>query len=256
MRRSGIEGEGVAWAIGAFVASLLIGLLVEPFRATIGLENVVILYLLVVVAAAGVGGRAAGIVAAVSAALAYNFFFTTPYETLQIDSWGQVTTVMLLFVAGLLASLGGRAGRRAKAEAREEAAALRMLTAVNLAVARGDRDADQVAAEHLRELLGARAVHVVRAHPGGERVVAWAGEALEPDPGSLPRLDEEGRIPAGHRRSVGGTLVLPAQGAVVALVHSGRRVGSLVVVPAANRPVLRSTRMAIAATAHALAMAR
>ena len=82
MRRSGIEGEGVAWAIGAFVASLLIGLLVEPFRDSIGLENVVVWYLLVVVAAAGVGGRAAGIVAAVSAALAYNFFFTTPYETL------------------------------------------------------------------------------------------------------------------------------------------------------------------------------
>ena len=57
MRRSGIDGEGVAWAIGAFVASLLIGLLVEPFRGTIGLENVVICYLLVVVAAAAIGGR-------------------------------------------------------------------------------------------------------------------------------------------------------------------------------------------------------
>jgi hypothetical protein len=51
-RRAGLDGEGVGWAVGAFVASLLIGLLVEPFRGTIGLENVVILYLLVVVAAA------------------------------------------------------------------------------------------------------------------------------------------------------------------------------------------------------------
>jgi hypothetical protein len=50
-RRAGLDGEGVGWAVGAFVASLLIGLLVEPFRGTIGLENVVILYLLVVVAA-------------------------------------------------------------------------------------------------------------------------------------------------------------------------------------------------------------
>jgi hypothetical protein len=78
MRRSGIDGEGVAWAIGAFVASLPIGLLVQPFRDTIGLENVVILYLLVVVAAAGIGGRAAGIVATLSAALAYDYFLTTP----------------------------------------------------------------------------------------------------------------------------------------------------------------------------------
>jgi hypothetical protein len=82
MQRTGIDGEGVAWAVGAFVASLLIGVLVEPLRETIGLENVVILYLLVVVAAAGIGGRAAGLVAALSAALAYDYFLTTPITPL------------------------------------------------------------------------------------------------------------------------------------------------------------------------------
>ena len=51
-RRPSLDGAGVGWAVGAFVASLLIGLLIEPFRGTIGLENVVILYLLVVVVAA------------------------------------------------------------------------------------------------------------------------------------------------------------------------------------------------------------
>jgi pimeloyl-ACP methyl ester carboxylesterase len=74
VRRTRIDGEGVAWAAGAFVASLLIGVFVEPFRETIGLENVVILYLLVVVAAAGIGGRAAGMTAALSAALCYDYF--------------------------------------------------------------------------------------------------------------------------------------------------------------------------------------
>ena len=34
-RRTSLDGEGVAWAVGAFVASLLIGLLVEPFRGAI-----------------------------------------------------------------------------------------------------------------------------------------------------------------------------------------------------------------------------
>jgi hypothetical protein len=42
---------------------------------------------------------------------------------------------------------------------------------------------------------------------------------------------------------------------VVDLVRRNRRVGSLVVVPAEDRPILRSTRMAIAAVAHALATA-
>jgi hypothetical protein len=42
---------------------------------------------------------------------------------------------------------------------------------------------------------------------------------------------------------------------VVDLVHDGRRVGSLMVLPERDRPLLRTTRMAIAATAHALATA-
>ena len=88
-------------------------------------------------------------------------------------------------------------------------------------------------------------------------VVAQAGPAGgDLDLDGLPHLDEEGRIPSGHRRSVGGTLVLPAQGAVVDLVRRDRRVGALVIVPAEDRPILKTTRMAIAATAHALANAR
>ena len=97
----------------------------------------------------------------------------------------------------------------------------------------------------------------MRVTPDGDLVVALAGQAGgDLDLDGLPHLDEEGRIPSGHRRSVGGTLVLPAQGAVVDLVRRDRRVGALVIVPAEDRPILKTTRMAIAATAHALANAR
>lgn len=252
-RYTEIDGEGAFWAVAGFVASVVVGVVLRPLRESAGLENVVVVYVIVVAATAAIGGRTAGLASSLSAALAYNYFFTTPYQTLRIDSWEQVATVVLLFVAGLLASLGGRASRRASVEAREEAAALQLLTAVNLAAARGG-DADRVAAEGLQELLDARAVFVVRDEPGGRRVAAAAGDHDGlPDPAGLPHLDEEGRIPSGHRRSVGGVLVLPAEGAVVDLVQHGRRVGSLVVVPQADRPLLRATRMSIAATAHALA---
>jgi hypothetical protein len=76
----------------------------------------------------------------------------------------------LLFVAGVLASLSGRAGRRARVEARDEAAAIQLLTTVNLVAARGG-DMDRVATEGLREL------RVVRADQDGELVVAQAGQA-------------------------------------------------------------------------------
>ena len=55
-----IDGEGVAWAAAGFAASLLIGVVVEPFRGSVGLENVALSYVLVVVVTATVGGRAAG----------------------------------------------------------------------------------------------------------------------------------------------------------------------------------------------------
>ncbi len=200
-RYTEIDGEGAFWAVAGFVASVVVGVALRPLRESAGLENVVVVYVIVVALTAAIGGRMAGLASSLSAALAYNYFFTTPYETLRIDSWEQVTTVVLLFVAGLIASLGGRASRRASVEAREEEAALRLL----------------------------------------------------PELARLPHLDEEGRIPSGHRRSVGGVLVLPAEGVVVDLVQHGRRVGSLVVLPQADHPLLRVTRMSIAATAHALA---
>jgi K+-sensing histidine kinase KdpD len=261
MRRSDrsleIDGEGAFWAVAGFAASLVVGVTLRPLRESAGLENVVVVYVIVVALAAAIGGRTAGLATSLAAALAYNWFFTTPYETLQIDSAEQVATVVLLFVAGLLASLGGRATRRARVEAREEADVLQVLTAVNLTAARRGLKADVVAAEGLHHLLDARSVGVVRDGPEGDLVVASAGQPVDDlDLGSLPHLDEEGRIPSGHRRSVGGTLVLPAEGAVVDLVRRDRRVGALVIVPAEDRPILRETRLGIAAIAHALANAR
>jgi K+-sensing histidine kinase KdpD len=251
-----VEGEGAAWGAAGFVASIVLGVALRPVRASIDLESVVIIYVIIVALCAALGGRLAGFFASLSAALAYNFFFTTPYETLRIDSWGQVLTVALLFVAGVLASLSGQAGRRARVEARDEAAAIQLLTTVNLTAARGG-DVDRVAAEGLRELLTARAVQVVRADQDGDLVVAQAGQVgRDLDPAGLPHLDEEGHLPPGHLRAVGGTLVLPAQGVAVDLVRGRQRVGTLVVMPEPDRPLLRPTRMAIAATAHALALAR
>src|SRR6266702_826791 len=243
-----IDGEGMVWGGAGFAASLIVGVALSPFRSSMGLENVVIVYLAVVAVAAAIGGRAAGLVSSLSAALSYNFFFTTPYYTLRIDSAGQVITVVLLFAGGLL-------GRLAGAQAREEADAIRLLHAVTLAAA-SSQGPDRVAATGLLDLLGARSVQVVRADRGGDRVVAAACEPVSPpDLAALPHLDQDGHIPSGHLRSVGGTLVLPAEGTAIDLVREGRRVGTLVILPAADRPLLRTTRTAIAAIAHALAMA-
>jgi K+-sensing histidine kinase KdpD len=254
-RRTSLDGEGAAWAVGAFVASLLIGLLVEPFRGTIGLENVVICYLLVVVAAAAVGGRAAGIVAAVSAALAYDFFLTTPYHTLVIDSLAQVITVVLLVVTGVVVSIGGRIRRRSAAAAEAHADAIRVLHRVSEAAAAGAA-VDRVAAEGLQELLGARRVSVLHRSPAGFAVTVDIGETQAPlDLEALTHLDREGRIPPGHHRVLDGTMVLPLEGVALDLVARQQPVGYLVVIPGRDVPADRTIRLAVAAMANQVAVA-
>jgi hypothetical protein len=162
--------------------------------------------------------------------------------------------VLFLVLVAAAAAVGGRTSRRAGAAAREEASAIRMLNVVGLAAAEGG-EADQVAARELLDLLGARAISVVRVGGEGDWVSAHAGEAHDRlDPAALPRLDQEGRVPPAHLRAVGGMLMLPAGGVAVDLVHHGRRVGSLVIEPEVDRPQLRSTRMAVAAVAHILAL--
>jgi K+-sensing histidine kinase KdpD len=254
-QRTSLDGEGVVWAVGAFVASLLIGLLVEPFRGTIGLENVVILYLLVVVAAAAIGGRAAGIVAAVSAALAYDFFLTSPYHTLAIDSLAQVITVVLLLATGVVVSIGGRVRRRSAAAAEAHAEAIRLLHQLTQAAAAGG-PVDRVAAEGLRELLGARRVSVLHRSPAGFAVTVDIGETHAPlDLEALTHLDREGRIPSGHHRVLDGFMVLPLEGVAIDLVARQQPVGYLVVIPGHDVAADRTTRLAVAAMANQVAVA-
>jgi K+-sensing histidine kinase KdpD len=254
-RRIRLDGEGVGWAVGAFVASLLIGLLVEPFRGTIGLENVVICYLLVVVAAAAIGGRAPGIVAAVSAALAYDFFLTTPYHTLVIDSLAQVITVVLLVATGVVVSIGGRVRRRSAVAAEAHADAIRLLHQLTETAAAGGA-VDRVAAEGLQGLLGARRVSILRRGPAGFAVTVDVGETQALlDLEALTHLDREGRIPPGHHRVLDGTMILPREGVALDLVAHQQPVGYLVVIPGRDVPADRTTRLAVAAIANQVAVA-
>jgi K+-sensing histidine kinase KdpD len=216
---------------------------------------VVILYLLVVVAAAAIGGRAAGIVAAISAALAYDFFLTTPYHTLVIDSLAQVITVALLVATGTVASIGGRVRRRSAAIAEAHADAIRLLHQLTETAAAGGA-VDQVAAEGLQRLLGARRVSILRRSPDGFAVSTDVGETQPPlDLEALTHLDREGRIPPGHHRVLDGTMVLPLEGVALDLVARQQPIGYLVVIPGQDVPADRTIRLAVAAMANEVAVA-
>jgi K+-sensing histidine kinase KdpD len=253
-----IDGEGVAWAAAGFVASLSIGVVIEPFRGTVGLENVTLGYLLVVVVAAAVGGRAAGLISALSAALSYDFFLTTPYHSLRIDSVAQVITVALLFGTGIVASLAGRARRRRTVEADAQAGIIRLLNTITRAAAAGE-GIDRLAAEGIYTLVDARRVVIRRGAPDNEVVVADIGEPEAPlDLDSLTRLDADGHILDERPRPPRGPVVRwvrPSQGAVAQLVQHRQPVGQLIVTFREGQWIPPVVRLALATVAHALATA-
>jgi two-component system sensor histidine kinase KdpD len=108
-----------AETLAMVAASTLIGLLVAPRW---GNSAVDLLYLPAVLAAAGFYGLGPGLLAAVSSALAFNFYFTHPFHTLRITNPEDIATVALLFLVALVTSqLAARMRTEARASKRSAA---------------------------------------------------------------------------------------------------------------------------------------
>ena len=98
----------VATNVEAYGAAILMvalstgaGLWIAPRWGTAAVD---MLYLPPVLAAAALWGIGPGIVAGLAAALAYNFFFTTPVHTFRMDRVSDVVTVLVLLVVALVTS--------------------------------------------------------------------------------------------------------------------------------------------------------
>jgi hypothetical protein len=91
-------GAGVAVAGPPAVAAALV-----PFRSSIRTTNVALVLVVVVLVSAILGGRTGGVVAALTAALSFDFFFTVPYNSLRIATRDDVETTVLLLIVGVIA---------------------------------------------------------------------------------------------------------------------------------------------------------
>jgi two-component system sensor histidine kinase KdpD len=94
-----VRAFGLATVLVA--GATVMGLAISPLW---GQAPVVLLFLPAVLAAALAGGKWPAMSGAVGAALAYNYFFTAPYRTLLIHDPGDVVTVGVLLLAGLITS--------------------------------------------------------------------------------------------------------------------------------------------------------
>lgn len=102
------ERSITACLAGPMAALALTGGLVSQ-RDRLGVANVGFLALLVVLGAALAGGRLAGVITAVIGALAFNYFHTQPYLTLEVAVREDVISVALCAIVGLaIGDVGGR----------------------------------------------------------------------------------------------------------------------------------------------------
>jgi len=142
----------------ALAAPLLLTLILVPFRTSFPNTDAALALLLVVVAVAANGYRLAGYLAALSAAVWFDFFLTRPYEELTINRRADIETTVLLLVIGVAVTEIAVWGRRQHTAASRRAGYLDGINAAARAVAAGESPGeliDQVSGR-LTELLSLR----------------------------------------------------------------------------------------------------
>ncbi|MEE1772251.1 DUF4118 domain-containing protein [Streptomyces sp. JV185] len=96
----------------ALVCPPAVGALLVPFRTDLTSTNAALILVVAVVAVAAIGSRVAGALAALSAAVWFDFFLTVPYQRFAIDKREDIQTAVLLLVVSLVVSqLAARARR-------------------------------------------------------------------------------------------------------------------------------------------------
>jgi hypothetical protein len=165
--------------VAALLAPLCVSAVLVPFRSSFPNTDAALVLVVVIVAVAANGHRLAGLLAAVSAAVWFDFFLTRPYEHFSIAHRADIeTTVLLLLVGAAVTEIAVR-GRRHRALAlTDEAylAAIRHTTDLVAAREPARMVIEQVTVQ-LLSLLDLRGCRFERFSFGG-----------------LPRLEPDGRL--------------------------------------------------------------
>ena len=98
--------------LAALAVPLALAAILIPFRTSFPNTDAALALILVVVAVAANGDRLAGVLAAVSAAVWFDFFLTRPYERFSITSRSDIETTVLLLVIGVAVTELAVWGRR------------------------------------------------------------------------------------------------------------------------------------------------
>jgi K+-sensing histidine kinase KdpD len=144
--------------LAALAAPVGLAAVLVPFRASFPNTGTALALLLVVVAVAASGYRLAGVLAAVSAAVWFDFFLTQPYEQFSITRRTDIETTVLLLVIGVAVTEIAVWGRRQQVAASRRAGYLDGINSAAQAVAAGGSASALIekVASQLTQLLSLR----------------------------------------------------------------------------------------------------
>lgn len=222
---------------GGLLGPLALAAILVPFRTSFANTDAALAMILLVVLIAAIGNRLAGYVAAISAAVWFDFFLTRPYERFTINRATDIVTTALLLVIGIAVTEIAVWGRRQHATASRRAGYLDGINDAARAVATGDAPAtltDRIAAS-LTQLLSLRSCQF-------QYGVAGIGRPA--------RLRHDGTVVLGSQPYDLRMTSLPAGTDIELLVESGGRLqGRFLMQPSPDAPLTREQLLVAVALA-------
>lgn len=222
-RIRGAVGSDRLLFVAAVAAPVLTSLVLIPWRGRLDTADSALFLVVVIVAVASTGRRMAALVAAITAALAFDYFLTRPYYSFRISGHQDLITEVLLLVVGVAVgelAARGRNHRRDAVEGRRTMAHLHSVTEL-AATGREPELVIRAALEELIEQLSLRHCYFTR-H----------------DPGSLPaRVTPDGAVIMGGRRWPTEDLGIPTGRVDLPVRAQGWLLGHFVLTPTPGRAV-------------------
>ena len=124
--------------VAAILLPIVTSAILAGFREEIPTAAAVLVLVLSVVAAAATGDRAAGLLAAVSAGAAFDFFLTEPYQRFTIEDPDDIQVAVLLVLIGVAVTELALWGHRQQARAARRSGYLEGVLGTARAVSAGD----------------------------------------------------------------------------------------------------------------------
>lgn len=152
------QSQPIAFVAIAVAAPIALALSLLPLRGQIPSATVALGLAVLVSAVAAIGSRLPAAIAAVSAALSFDSFYTQPYGSVSISNPGDVETTVLLLVGGLIVGQLSARNREHRRRISQSGDNLSRIQAIAEMLASGAPANDVVAAiaAELEDMMGLR----------------------------------------------------------------------------------------------------